>query len=64
MQASDIRTIAQEKYGVDLNPNTLTVTLGRLKAKRLVRIDGRTWFYMPKDERQQSAPSAETDEAL
>ena len=54
MQASDIRTIAQEKYDVDLNPNTLTVTLGRLKGDGFVRIDGRVWFYVPKGDRQQA----------
>lgn len=63
MQASDIRTIAQENHGVDLNPNTLTVTLGRLKSDGRVRIDGRVWFYIPKGDRQQDAPSTEADEA-
>ena len=63
MLASEIRIVAQQKHGTDLNPNTLTVTLGRLKGDGHVRIDGRMWFYIPKGDRQQGAPSTEADEA-
>ena len=48
MTAGNIRTFAKMRYDVDLNPNTLTVSLGRLKTNGDVRIVGRIWFYTPK----------------
>ncbi len=59
MAAGDIRTYAREQYDVDLNPNTLTVSLGRLKAKGHVRIVGRVWYHTPK----KNAPPEVTDGA-
>ena len=47
LQASDIRHKATTTYGRDINPNTLTVTLSRIKAAGEARIDRRTWFYTP-----------------
>lgn len=56
MTAGDIRIYAKMRYDVDLNPNTLTVSLGRLKANGHVRIDGRVWYHTPK----KSAPPDES----
>lgn len=52
LQAGEIRQIARDMYGTELNPNTLTVTLGRHKEKGIVRIDGRTWYYIPEEARK------------
>ena len=59
MAAGDIRRYAKERYDVDLNPNTLTVSLGRLKNNGHVGIDGRVWVYI----RKESAPPEDTDGA-
>lgn len=48
MDAANIRHVARKKYAINLNPNTLTVSLGRLKASGDVRIVGRVWYYTPK----------------
>lgn len=59
-KASGIRHVARTDYDINLNPNTLTVSLGRLKASGDVRIIGRGWYYTPK----KSAPPADADGAL
>jgi hypothetical protein len=47
MNASEIREAALADFKVNVNPNTLTVALGRWKAKKRVVIEGRDWSYMP-----------------
>ena len=47
LQAREIREIAAKLYLQKINSNTLTVSLGRLKNDGHVRIDGRTWFWLP-----------------
>lgn len=60
-KAGEIRELAEFLHATKINPNTLTVTLGRLRAEETVRNDARTWFYVPPKKRD--APSAEADEA-
>ena len=47
LQAAEIKERGLARYGMDINSNTLTVSLGRLKDAGQVRIEGRTWFYVP-----------------
>ncbi|MDP6788159.1 MAG: hypothetical protein QGI13_13630 [Rhodospirillales bacterium] len=54
LQAAQIRGLAKEKNGIELNPNTVTVTLGRYKEKGIVRLEGKTWFYVPIKERHKT----------
>lgn len=58
-RAHGIRHVARKEYGTDFNPNTLTVSLGRLKASGDVRIVERVWYYTPK----KNAPPEVTDGA-
>ena len=46
LTAKQIRGRAFLKFHTDINPNTLTVSLERLKERDLVRIEGREWFYV------------------
>ena len=48
MNAADIRKAALEKYGIEINSNTLTVSLSRWKTDGRVMIVGREWSYLPK----------------
>lgn len=59
LQARSIRSVARKEYGIDLNPNTLTVSLGRLKTSGHVRIVARIWYFTPK----KNAPPEVTDGA-
>ena len=65
LQAIQIRYVASKEYGVSLNPNTLTVSLGRLKNSGSVRIDGRKWFYVPPtDQTKNALPDEKPGRAL
>jgi len=46
LTAKQIRGKAFLKFNAELNPNTLTVTLIRMKVDKIVRIEGRQWFYI------------------
>ncbi len=46
LTAKQIRGRAFLKCNAELNPNTLTVTLIRMKEDKIVRIEGRQWFYI------------------
>ena len=47
--ATELVALAQ-KEGKELNPNTVSVTLGRIKYDGLARLEGRVWFSVPTDE--------------
>jgi len=54
LTAAQIKGKAFLKFKTHINPNTLTVTLGRYSRPkdgepRLARCDGRIWFYVPAD---------------
>ena len=51
LNAKQIRGKAVAAYGTELNPNTLTVTLGRYREDGTVRNVGRTWYFVPLEER-------------
>ncbi len=63
--AGDLREVAAEKHETDIKPTSLTVALGRHKASGAVRLDGRTWYYVPGGERRgpNDEPSNSADEA-
>lgn len=68
LRAEQIKHNAKALFHSDINPNTLTVSLGRLKNNKKVRIDGRTWFFVPpenptNEKEKDNAPSAEAGEA-
>lgn len=45
-ESADIRQFAKDLYGEDINANTLTVSLVRMRKEGQVRLEGgRTWFY-------------------
>ena len=50
--AGGIRIAALQNYGQKINPNSLTVSLGRLKNEGAIRIEGRTWFYVPAEQKE------------
>ena len=50
MTASDIRLTASDDHETEIKPTTLTVALGRFKERGAVRIDGRTWYYVPEQD--------------
>ena len=49
--AHQFRTAASNRFGFELKPTTLTVTLGRLKKERIARIDRRVWYHVPPEQR-------------
>ena len=49
LKSSAIREKGRSESSYDINPNTLSVTLARLKSDGLVRIEGKTWFLVPKE---------------
>ena len=63
LQSAEIRDCAKERYGIELNPNTVTVTLGRYKHKGMARIDGRTWFHIPPEKGLSPEDTGETEQA-
>jgi hypothetical protein len=46
VSAEQIRARAQIKFGVDVNPNTLTVSLVRHRKDGKVKCDKKRWFYV------------------
>ena len=44
LRSAAICKLATTHYGREINKNSLTVTLGRLKEEGLVRLEGQTWF--------------------
>lgn len=59
LKAGQIRETAQESYGVDINANTLTVSLGRFKTDGKVRIRMRKWFFVPPTRERHRTPQIE-----
>jgi hypothetical protein len=57
LNAAEINSWSRDLFGEEINPNTLTVTLGRMRNKGLVRIEGRTWFFVPQNEEAAETPS-------
>lgn len=47
LQASEVRRRARDTYRVDVNPNTLTVSLSRFRDAGLVSITNKKWSYVP-----------------
>jgi len=58
LTAAEIRQGAIERFGATVNPNTLTVSLGRFKAENLVSIEGRQWRYTPTEAEKTEAVSS------
>lgn len=44
MTVADIHNRIRDKFGVDVSPNTISVTLPRLRDEGYARLDGRHWF--------------------
>jgi len=63
LQAAEIRERARREQNIELNPNTLTVTLGRYKEKGMARIEGKTWFFVPPISGNDDAPPINAGEA-
>lgn len=51
LTAKQIKGMATIRFRTAINPNTLTVTLGRYKSDGTVRLEGRAWRYVPEGER-------------
>lgn len=47
LKSNSIREDAKVRFGFEINPNTLAVSLARLKREGLARNEGRTWYYVP-----------------
>lgn len=63
MNSADIREKAKKSYFREINKNTLTVTLVRLREDGGVRIDGKTWYYVPVEDQKADAPPEQSGEA-
>ena len=61
MTASDIRQAAADHHETEIKSTTLTVALGRFKERGVVRIDGRTWHYVPEQDRLVKQPEQPTE---
>ena len=61
MTSGEIRQIAAERHETEMKQTSLTVTLGRSKAKGAVRLDGRTWYHIPVDERHTQHDNGKQD---
>ena len=63
MKAGEIRREAAENHETHIKSTSLTVALGRHKAKGAVRLDSRAWYYVPPSERRaKTAMTARDDE--
>ena len=43
----DIREYIQHRWRTDVNPNTVSVTLSRLKSDGIARLEGQDWHHVP-----------------
>jgi hypothetical protein len=55
-----MRDFIKSRYGTDIQPNTISVTMSRLKGRGLARLEGQEWFpALPVEVWDNPAPSLE-----
>lgn len=66
LRSADMRRMANDYYAKEINKNSLTVVLSRMKSKLLIKNEGQTWFYLPNESSkipEEETPPEQPDEA-
>jgi hypothetical protein len=63
LKAAEIRQLILARFEVEINPNTLTVSLVRHREARLVKLVKKAWSYIPSSDGGDSRKAVASDES-